>query len=103
MITWDNFPESWKDVPAGTEISETIYKDMLNVMPPISIRGGNGFYAGFQMGEPHDHRTDSNGRFRARYLTFVSADGHYYYAGLNFGGECTCSISNAQSRNLPWR
>ncbi|MDL2206546.1 hypothetical protein LJC33_06540 [Eubacteriales bacterium OttesenSCG-928-N13] len=88
MITCDNYPERWEDVPAGTEISETIYNDMLNVMPPISIRGGIGFYAGFQMGEAYDHQCDETGKFRARYMTFVNIGDRYFYAGICFGGRC---------------
>ena len=54
MITCDNWPDNWKNVPAGTEISEEVFDQMLNVMPPIYLRKLP--YYGFQMGEPHDHR-----------------------------------------------
>lgn len=86
MITHDNWPERWEDTPAGTEISEEVYWDMLNALPPVYLRKSP--YCGFQLGEPHDHKQDANGKWRAQFLTFVKIDGRYYYAGINFGGEC---------------
>lgn len=38
MITHDNWPERWEDLPAGTEISGEIYDQMFNALPPISLR-----------------------------------------------------------------
>ena len=86
MITHDNWPERWENLPAGTEISEEIYDQMFNALPPISLR--KSLYCGFQMGEPHDHQEDANGKWRARFLTFVNIGKKFYYAGINFGGEC---------------
>lgn len=86
MITHDNWPERWEDTPAGTEVSEEVYQDMFNAMPPIYLRRSP--YCGFQMGEPHDHREDANGKWRARFLTFVSIGKKFFYAGINFGSEC---------------
>lgn len=86
MITHDNWPERWEDLPAGTEISGVIYDQMFNALPPISLRKSP--YCGFQMGEPHDHREDANGKRWARFLTFVNIGERFYYAGINFGGEC---------------
>lgn len=91
MITCDNWPEHWEDLPAGTEISEEIYDEMLNVMPPVGLR--NSPYCGFQMGEAHDHREDANGKWRARFLTFVNIGKRFYYAGIYFGGECDWRMS----------
>lgn len=89
IITMNNWPERWEDVEPGSEVSEEVYDEMLNVLPPISIRAGHSSYhAGFQMGEPQDHREDANGKWRARFLTFISARGRFYYAGIHFGGEC---------------
>lgn len=85
-ITRENWPECWRDVAPFTEVSEEIYNDMLDALPPIYLRRSP--YCGFQMGEPQDHAQDENGNWRARYLTFVQASRRYYYAGLNFGGEC---------------
>lgn len=86
MLTWDSMPDSWNEVAPGTEISEKIFDDMLNAMPPIPLCKSP--YCGFQLGEANDHKEDTNGKWRARYLTFVGVGGKYYYAGVHFGGEC---------------
>lgn len=91
MITHDNWPERWEDVSPGTEVSEDVYQDMLNCLPPIYLRKSN--LRGFQMGEPHHHAEDSNGKWRAQFLTFVSSGGRYFYAGINFGGECPLNLT----------
>lgn len=91
MITHDNWPERWEDLPAGTEISGEIYDQMFNALPPISLRKSP--YCGFQMGEPHDHMKDANGKWRARFLTFVNIDKKFFYAGINFDGECEWRVS----------
>ena len=31
---------------------------------------------------------DANGKRWARFLTFVNIGERFYYAGINFGGEC---------------
>lgn len=49
-ITHENWPESWQDVPSFTEISEDVYTDMLNVLPPVHLRQSP--YCGFQMASP---------------------------------------------------
>ena len=72
----------------GTEITEEIYDDFLNCMPPISLRGGQDCDCGFQMSEPYCHRTDTRtGQFRALFPTFVKRGGRCYYEGHNFAGE----------------
>ena len=86
MITHDNWPERWEDVAPGTEVSEQVCEDMINCMPPIYLRKSR--HCGFQMGEPHSHAEDQNGKWRAQFLTFVSVSGRYFYAGIHFGGEC---------------
>ena len=91
MITHDNWPERWENLPAGTEISEEIYDQMFNALPPISLR--KSLYCGFQMGEPHNHAEDENGKWRAQFLTFVSVSGRYFYAGIHFGGECPLKLN----------
>jgi hypothetical protein len=85
-ITHDNWPERWADVPAFTEVSKEVYNDMLDALPPVYLRHSP--YCGFQMGEPQDHAEDETGKWRARFLTFVHVGRRYYYAGINFGGEC---------------
>lgn len=86
IITEENMPDSWKTVLAGTEVSDEVYYQMLNVMRPIGLRKSQ--YCGFQVGEPYDHREDSNGKWRPRFMTFVKIGSRFYYAGINFGGEC---------------
>ena len=90
MITQENWPERWEDVPPGTEISQDIYDQMFNALPPILLRRSP--YCGFQMGEPNDHREDENGKWRARFLTFVTSGGRFFYAGIHFGGECPMDL-----------
>ena len=70
----------------STEISEELYNDMLNVMPPIYLRKSP--YCGFQVGEPYCHREDAKGRWRAKFMTFVHIGERFFYAGIHFGGEC---------------
>lgn len=72
----------------GQEITEETYYDFLDIMPPISLKGGQGWAAGFQMGEPYCHRTDTRtGKWRAMFMTFTSSGGRYFYQGINFAGE----------------
>ncbi len=85
-ITHDNWPQNWRDVPPFTEVSEEVYNDMLDALPPIYLRRSP--YCGFQMGEPHSTAADENGNWRNQYLTFVHIGTKHYYAGLNFGSEC---------------
>lgn len=86
QITRDSWPEHWENVLPFTEVSEDIYNDMYNALPPIILR--NSPYCGFQMGEHQDHAEDETGKWRARFLTFVSIGKRYFFAGINFGGEC---------------
>ena len=88
--------ESWEldgsfSADVGQEISEEIYNDMLNCMPPYSLPRAKAEYAlstlkipvhaGFLMGEPHS--CDKGGQL---YLAFGMNDygkgKHYYYLGL---------------------
>ena len=72
----------------GQEVSEEVYNHFLNIMPPISLNGGQGWFSGFQVGEPYCHRDDTrNGRWRPMFATFTSAGDRYFYQGINFAGE----------------
>lgn len=72
----------------GQEVSEEVYYYFLDALPPINIKGGQGWYAGFQVGEPYCHRDDTRtGKWRPMFATFTSAGGRYYYQGINFAGE----------------
>lgn len=95
MITYDNWPERWEDTLAGTEISKDIYDELFNALPPIRLRKSP--YCGFQLGEPNDHREDKDGKWRARFLTFVDVGDKFYYAGINFFGECDWRMQNELS------
>ena len=72
----------------GQEVSEETYYNFLNCMPPISLKGGQGWPAGFQVGEPYCHREDArSGACRPMFGTFTCCSGRYYYQGVNFAGE----------------
>ena len=72
----------------GQEVTEEVYNHFLNCMPPIGLRECQGYSAGFQVGEPYQHRTDlRTGRWRGMYATFTSGNGKYFYQGINFPGE----------------
>jgi len=71
----------------GDEIDEATYDHFLNILPPLSLKGGQGYYAGFQVSEPICDGIDDNDRMRALYNTFGEKDGRHFYLGLNFKGE----------------
>lgn len=76
----------------GQEITEEVYNNFLNCMPPIGLQGGQGWCAGFQTGEPYCHRTDSRtGKWRPMFATFTTRAGRYFYQGVNFAGEVDSS------------
>lgn len=97
-ITHDNWPEKWREVPPFTEVSEEVYNDMFDALPPIFLRGA--LYRGYQMGEPQCHAEDEKGRWRPQFLTFVRIADRYYYAGINFGGECKRQMDAEHERNI---
>ena len=87
ILTSETMPhDGWSAIEEGTEISEELYNDMLNVMPPIYLKKSP--YCGFQVGEPYCHREDAKGRWRAQFMTFVRIGARFFYAGIHFGGEC---------------
>ena len=64
------------------------YYEQRNMLPPISMRGGQGWGGGFQISEPRSHVEDlRTGRWRGLYATFTCSSGHYYFQGYNFAGE----------------
>lgn len=86
MLTMDDF--SCSTANRGDEVSREVYEWFLNILPPINLKGGQGWPAGFQVGEPYCHRTDvRTDRWRAMYHTFTSSNGRYYFQGVNFAGE----------------
>lgn len=77
----------------GQEVTQEVYEHFLNVLPPIRLKGGQGWYAGFQMSEPYCHRGDKRlagskcDTWRAMYMTFTASGNRYFYQGINFAGE----------------
>lgn len=61
----------------GQEITEEIYSEMLNVMPPQRLKKAHGCTAGFRTTEPYCHK---NGK--PLYMAFGKRGGKYYYLGL---------------------
>lgn len=66
----------------GQEVTEEIYNEMMNCIPPLRIPRSyaldRGFFAGFLMGEPHESGKDG----KALYLAFGNRGNKYYYLGL---------------------
>ena len=63
----------------GQEIEESIYYQLLDCMPPLSLKDKKGCEAGFRVGEPYTHDLSTG---RALYLAFGRRNGKYYYLGL---------------------
>jgi hypothetical protein len=77
-----------KTAKRGDEITEEIYENFLNVLPPAFWRGGV-----FQVGEPHDTRLDqNNNKWRDTYLTFAKQGAQFFYLGENFRGETESNL-----------
>ena len=91
MFTRETMPDTWEEVPVGSEISEELYEDMLNLLPPIYLRKSP--YPGFQSSEPYTHAEEANGKWRSKHMTFVRIGGRFYYAGIQFAGECEWRLS----------
>ncbi len=91
--------EDWKqdrsfNAKPGQEISEDVYNEMLNCMPPKTLPSGKAeqalqdfsipVHAGFLMGEPHSTDKETG---KELYLAFGMNDygkgKHYYYLGLS--------------------
>lgn len=62
---------------AGQEISEEIYNEMFECMPPLRLKEAHGCTAGFRMSEPYSHRDG-----KPLYMAFGKRGGKYYYLGL---------------------
>lgn len=78
---------------AGQEISEEIYNDMLNCMPPENLPRSKAeqalqdysipVHAGFLMGEPHSCNKDGDQLYLAFGMNDYGKGKHYYYLGLS--------------------
>lgn len=78
--------EQWKGdfhkcCQPGEEISEDLYWYFLELLPPINL-GSGAKMCGFQVSEPHDHVVCTDGKMRARYPTFGTNNGKFYYLGI---------------------
>lgn len=93
MITTENWPNDFSTLPVGTEISEEVYYHFLDILPPFSLK--KSLFAGFQVSEPHSYQKTERGIYAPTYMTFVSRNGKYFYAGTNFHGICAWDGSAA--------
>lgn len=60
----------------GQEVTREVYESFLNVAAPISLRGGQGYLAGFQVGEAVTHKVDTRiGKYRSMHATFATGSG----------------------------
>ena len=79
---------SYSTAVRGQGISREAYYEQMNVLPPISLRGGQGWAAGFQTSTPYSHAEDlRTGRLRGLYATFTSDGERCFFHGYNFAGE----------------
>ncbi len=86
-IKMDDWHDSFTDIAErDDEVSQEIYDYFLNIMPPIGLKGGQGYVAGFQVGEADCHKTDINGNWKPQFMTFVKQDDRCFYKGINFAG-----------------
>ncbi len=82
MITREQWTGDFTDCcKPGEEISEELYWNFLNAADPIELNPQSKM-CGFQLGEPHDHVPCKDGKMRARYATFGTNSGKYYYLGI---------------------
>lgn len=89
MITKDNWPQKWSEVPAWTEISEEVYEHFFNVLPLLEWCGGY-----FQPTEAYTSAQDDKGRWRNKYLTFTKIGKKFWYLGVQFRGVYPERISD---------
>lgn len=83
--------EQWKGdftdcCKPGEEISKELYWNFLNTSDPIGLNPQSKM-CGFQIREPHDHVLCKDGTMRARYATFGTNNGKYYYLGIFTAGR----------------
>lgn len=84
--------KSFEWIP-GMEISEQLYDEMYNVLPPLHLKN----VCGFQSSEPYScAENPSTGAFEPMFMTFVNIGDKYFYAGTNFAHE----VNQAQYDNI---
>lgn len=96
MDQWSNDGSFSAEV--GQEVSEEVYFQMFNAMPPLRLPRECGYLSGFRMGEPYTHeQSEKTGEFLAHYAAFGKRGGKYYFLGhLNKYGEM-CSTDKREN------
>lgn len=69
-------------VGVGDEVDEAIVDNFLEMLPPAYHTSKL-----MQMGEPHEHLPNENGKFCPTYMTFEHTDNKWYFRGYCFYGE----------------
>lgn len=73
----------------GQEVTEEIYEDFFDMLPPLRLPRESGYTAGFRISEPYIHEeSKKTGEWLAHYAAFGKKDGKYYFLGhMNKYGE----------------
>ena len=75
----------WDAMRPGDYINEEVAENILDALPPACMRRDC-----LQLGEPHNHKTDEEGKVRATYLTLKKInDNVFEFCGYCFRGENT--------------
>lgn len=85
----------------GQEVSEAVYYQMFNCLPPLRLPKECGYLSGFRVGEPYTHEhSKTTGEYLAHYAGFGKKGGKYYFLGhLNKYGEM-CSTDRKKSNAI---
>ena len=85
----------------GQEVSEDVYEQMLNGLPPLRLPKESGYFSGFRMGEAYTHeQSETTGEVLSHHAAFGKRDGKYYFIGhLNKYGEM-CSTDQQGFRPM---
>ena len=77
----------------GQEVSEEVYFQMFNAMPPLRLPKECGYLSGFRMGEAYtNEQSEKTGELLAHFEAFGKRGGKYYFLGrLNKYGEMCSS------------
>lgn len=83
----------------GQEVSEEVYYQMFNCMPPLRLPRECGYLSGFRMGEAYtNEQSEKTGELLAHFAAFGKRGGKYYFLGrLNKYGE----MCSSDKRNKP--
>lgn len=97
MDQWSN--DGTFSAEVGQEVSEEVYFQMFNAMPPLRLPRECGYLSGFLMGEPYTHeQSETTGEFLGHYAAFGKRGGKHYFLGrLNKYGE----MCSTDKREIP--